>query len=93
MNFHYRIEIYLPAKKRVFGYYVLPILHDGRLVGRLDPKFHRDKTLLEIKSIYLEADFERTPRFDRELRETLQDLAQFVGAQELKAPAGWGVLE
>ena len=62
-------------------------------MGRLDPKFHRNKTLLEIKSIYLEEAFKRTPRFDRELRETLQDLAQFVGAQELKVPEGWDVLE
>lgn len=93
LNFHYRVEIYVPPKKRAFGYYVLPILYDGRLVGRLDPKFHRDKTLLEIKTIYLEETFKRTARFDRELRETLQDLAQFVGAQRLQVPEGWNVLE
>ena len=91
LDFHYRIEIYVPPKKREFGYYVLPILHDGRLVGRVDPKLHRNKNLLEIKSIYLEEAFQRTPRFDRELRETLQDLARFLGAQALKAPQGWSV--
>ncbi len=92
LDFHYRIEIYVPQKKRQFGYYVLPILHDGKLVGRLDPKLHRDKALLEIKSIYLEETFKRSSRFDQALRETLHDLAQFVGAQNLKVPAGWGVL-
>ncbi|MEM8485257.1 MAG: crosslink repair DNA glycosylase YcaQ family protein [Bacteroidota bacterium] len=92
LDFHYRIEIYVPQKKRQFGYYVLPILHDGKLVGRLDPKLHRDKALLEIKSIYLEETFKRTPRFDQALRETLHDLAAFVGAQDLQMPAGWGAL-
>ena len=36
-NFHYRIEVYTPAPKRVYGYYTMPILHRSKLVGRLDP--------------------------------------------------------
>ena len=93
LDFHYRIEIYVPPAKRTFGYYVLPILHDGRFVGRLDPKLHRDQDLLEIKALYLEEGFTRTTRFERELRETLHDLAHFVGARRLALPDDWRVLE
>ena len=54
-GFDYRIECYLPAPKRRYGYFVLPILHRGKLIGRLDAKAHRDDGLFEIKSIHLEA--------------------------------------
>jgi len=53
-DFDYRIEVYLPAPKRLWGYYVLPILHRGRLVGRLDAKAHRADGVFEVKVLYLE---------------------------------------
>ena len=89
LGFHYRIEIYVPQPKRQFGYYVLPILHDGRLVGRLDPKMHRDREELEIKALYMEPDFRPDARFDRALAETLDDLAAFLGATRFTVPRGW----
>jgi len=92
LGFRYRVEIYVPPAKREFGYYVLPILHDGAFVGRLDPKLHREHAELEIKGIWLEAGFRRSARFDRELGESLKDLAKFVGAEEIKLPRGWGKL-
>jgi len=53
-GFDYRIEVYVPAPKRIWGYYVLPILHRGRLVGRLDAKAHRAEGRFEVKALYLE---------------------------------------
>lgn len=54
-GFDYRIECYTPAPKRRYGYFVLPILHRGRLVGRLDAKAHRSDGRFEVKSIHLES--------------------------------------
>lgn len=89
LDFHYRIEIYTPAAKRKYGYYVLPILHEGRLVGRLDPKLHRDRGELEIKSIHLEKGFRRTKAFDAAFAAVLRDFATFLAADEVTAPRGW----
>jgi uncharacterized protein len=53
-DFDYRIECYVPEPKRQYGYYVLPILHHGALIGRLDAKAHRADGTFEVKSLYLE---------------------------------------
>ena len=53
-GFEYRAEMYVPAAKRQFGYFVLPILHQGQLVGRLDPKAERESGTLIVRAIYLE---------------------------------------
>jgi uncharacterized protein YcaQ len=53
-GFDYKIEVYTPAARRRYGYYSLPILHDGALVGRLDAKAHRKEGLFEVKATHLE---------------------------------------
>ena len=55
-DFEYKIEVYTPAARRRYGYYSLPILHNGALVGRLDAKAHRKQGTFEIKAIHLEPD-------------------------------------
>jgi uncharacterized protein YcaQ len=65
----------------------MPILHAGRLVGRLDPKLHRDEQRLEIKAIHFEPKFVRDRSFDKGLRDTLESLARFLGASRLDLPA------
>jgi uncharacterized protein YcaQ len=85
-GFDYKIEVYVPAPKRTYGYYSLPILHDGRLIGRLDPKNHREEKCLEVVS----AHFEKAP-VDAELAGTvaaLKSLARFLGAESVTAPRG-----
>ena len=53
-SFYYRIEIYTPAHKRQYGYYVLPLLVRGRLVGRADLKLDRRTKTLRVPALYLE---------------------------------------
>lgn len=53
-GFEYKIEVYTPAAKRRYGYYSLPILHCGALVGRLDAKAHRKRGIFEVKATHLE---------------------------------------
>lgn len=89
LGFRYRIEIYVPPAKREYGYYVLPILHEGKLVGRLDPRLHRDRGTLVVNKIHLEPGFEPTPSFERGLARTLESLRGFVGAESIELPAGW----
>ncbi|MBI5835976.1 MAG: YcaQ family DNA glycosylase [Candidatus Eisenbacteria bacterium] len=64
-DFDYRVEIYVPAQKRRYGYYVLPILHDGRMIGRLDAKNHRAERRLEVRSLHFEPGFGRVPEVGR----------------------------
>lgn len=89
LGFRYRVEIYIPQAKREFGYYVLPILHEGRLVGRLDPKLHRDRGELEIMALFLEEGVTWSSELRRGLRATLEDLAEFTGAKKVTAPKPW----
>ena len=53
-DFFYRIEVYTPKAKRVYGYYVMPILHGCELIGRIDPKVDRKRKRLIFNNLHLE---------------------------------------
>ncbi|MEO8459635.1 MAG: crosslink repair DNA glycosylase YcaQ family protein [Dokdonella sp.] len=74
-GFDYTIECYTPAAKRRYGYFVLPILRRGQLIGRLDAKAHREAGEFEIKSIYLESDIAITDALVRDLANAIQSCA------------------
>ena len=81
-GFDYRIEIYVPASKRVYGYYVLPVLDGERLAARLDLKTDRKAGALRVLGAYAEPGVDRDPLAER-LRPHLADLARFVGVDEV----------
>jgi uncharacterized protein YcaQ len=53
-GYDYRIEVYVPAARRTFGYYALPLLIDGQLIGRVDTKLHRADRRLELRHVCFE---------------------------------------
>jgi uncharacterized protein YcaQ len=80
-DFHYRIEVYTPAPKRVYGYYSMPILHRGRIVGRLDPSYSRKERLLTVKSLHLEPWVKPSESLARAVSGALDDLVAFLGGE------------
>ena len=82
-NFSYRLECYTPAPKRQFGYFVLPLLHRGRLVGRMDAKMHRKQGILEIIALYLESDVKPGTTLNKGLKAAISDFARWQGAMRV----------
>src|SRR5439155_27341797 len=83
-GFRYRIEIYVPRTKREFGYYVLPILHGDRLIGRIDPVFERAAGVLRVDAVYAEPDAPAGAW--PSVRGAIDDLAAWLGAVEIALP-------
>jgi len=83
-GFDYRFEAFVPEPKRQYGYFVLPILEGDRLVGRLDAKVHRDRALLQVKGLWWEDRVKATKARQRGLREALERMAAFVGAEDIQ---------
>lgn len=83
-GFEYTIECYTPAAKRRYGYYVLPILHRGQLIGRLDAKAHRADGVFEIKALYLESGVEPTSSLLDALASTIASTAQWHGTPQIR---------
>jgi uncharacterized protein YcaQ len=81
-DFHYRLEIYTPAHKRVYGYYVLPFLHHERIAARIDLRAERAAGRLAVHAVH-----EEEPGLDEEgmfaLAANLRRLADWLGLPEV----------
>jgi uncharacterized protein YcaQ len=82
-DFEYKIEVYTPAARRKYGYYSLPILHNGALVGRLDAKAHRKQGTFEVKALHLEPDTPVDDDLVSGLSGALRDCAEWHGTPEV----------
>jgi uncharacterized protein YcaQ len=91
-GFDYTMEIYVPAAKRRYGYFAMPVLHEDRLVARVDPAMNRDIERLSIGRVSVEPGCD-DPHVARATREAIAGLAAFLGARGIdydgEVPARW----
>jgi uncharacterized protein YcaQ len=83
-DFDYRLECYTPEPKRVHGYFVLPILCCGQLIGRLDAKAHRASGMFEVKSLFVQHGTVWSEAQVHAVAVTIAQCAQWHGTPEVK---------
>ncbi len=76
-DFEYTLEMYKPAAKRRWGYFALPVLHDDRLVGKVDATADRKASVLRLHAIHEDVRFTRT--MTKAVEAELEDLASWLG--------------
>lgn len=82
-GFDYRIEIFVPAAKRQWGYYVYPLLEGDRFVGRIEVKADREKGELSVHNLWHEPGVKWTDARAARLDAELARMARFIGADEV----------
>lgn len=88
-GFRYRIEVFVPEPKRIFGYYVFPVLEGARLIGRIDVKAHRDAGALRVKAFWPEPGLRLTKDRQTRLEAELDRLARFAACDRVEFLDGW----
>ena len=93
-DFDFRIEIYVPPAKRKYGYYVLPIVHGDRIIGRVSPVMDRARSRLRIEAVYAELSAPTTRVVARAVAGAIRDLAGFLKAEAIeydntRVPEAW----
>ena len=95
-DFDFRLEIYVPRARRRHGYFVMPILHEDRLIGRMDPEVDRARNVLVINTVHAEPDAPTSRPAVTAIREAVEDLAKFLSVRGIefrgRLPRGWAHL-
>jgi len=95
-GFAYSMELYVPAAKRRYGYWVMPVLHGDALIGRLDLAVDRSRGILVVRAVHAEPGAPTGVRVVRAIGSALRDLAAFAGANSVDVvgpmPRGWSGL-
>ncbi|MGU2438995.1 winged helix-turn-helix domain-containing protein [Burkholderia cenocepacia] len=82
-GFDYTIECYTPEHKRRYGYFCLPVLHRGRLVGRVDAKAHRTLGTFELKAVHVEPGVRFGTGLAADVAKAVKKLAAWHGTPEV----------
>ncbi len=85
-QYRYTWEIYTPADKRKYGYYVLPILYGERFIGRIEAAADRKARQLTVRNVWLEEGVRPTKKFDSAIARTAARLARFNGCDRVIPP-------
>ncbi|MFW8593965.1 winged helix-turn-helix domain-containing protein [Cribrihabitans neustonicus] len=88
-GFHYRIEVFTPADKRRYGYYVFPLLEGSRLIGRIDMKALRDADSLHVSALWPEPGLRWSNARTGRLEAELQRVARFAGLARITFADHW----
>lgn len=88
-RFDYRIEIFVPAAKRQYGYYVFPLLEGDRFIGRIDMKSDRDAGVLGVRALWLEPRLKLTSARSRKLEQALDAVRAFSGVDAVRFDDGF----
>jgi len=88
-DFHYRIEVFVPAPRRLYGYYVFPLIEGERMVGRIDLKARREAGELAVTALWPEAGVRFGAGRLQRLEAELERLARFTGCPTVTYADGW----
>jgi uncharacterized protein YcaQ len=89
-DFFFRLEIYVPKAKRRWGYFVMPLLHGDRLIGRIDPRFDRATGRLDVHAVHAEQGTGTS--HGNAARRAIDELGAWLGASEIAygtVPPDW----
>lgn len=82
-GFDYRVEMFVPAAKRIWGYYVYPILEGHRFVGRIEMKADRRKSVLNVIGFWKETGVQWPESRHAKLAAEIERMARFVGVKSV----------
>lgn len=88
-GFHYRIEVFVPAPKRTYGYYVFPLLEGDRLIGRIDMKAHREQSILKVSALWPERSARWSDARTRRLESELDRVRRFAELDRVEFADNW----
>lgn len=82
-DFDYTWEIYKPAEKRQYGYYVLPVIYRDQFIARFEPKRQVKENRLTVKNWWWEPGVRKSDKMKREIQQSLEAFTEFLGMKEL----------
>lgn len=88
-NFDYTIEVFVPAEKRVYGYYVFPLMEGDGMIGRIDMKADRQADALAVRALWLEPGVRATKGRLARIEAELERQRRFAGVSDLVFEKGW----